>query len=259
MKEKYCKECNKLLWVENKSGYCVKHLPRTGKDNSFYGKTHTKETLDKLSEKNRTIGKLLWDNPTYRNKVISAVVGTNRSEKFKQTQRDNAIAQMTNPKQREIRSKSMKRSWNEGRISPKGITYHTDRSKQEQTLYNKLKERLGNRVKCRKRISYVNEEGNTRWFLPDVLVDKNVVIEYFGDYWHAGPAMYKDEDVVHLHSGKFSAKEIRDRDRWRIDKLLSLGYRVFIVWEGSYKKMKDEVLNKLVLVMNDTSINYLAI
>jgi len=48
---KRCPTCNKLLLDKNTSGFCNKHRDRTGLNNSFYGKTHSLETISKIKEK----------------------------------------------------------------------------------------------------------------------------------------------------------------------------------------------------------------
>lgn len=45
-----CPVCGKLLNDKNKTGYCNKHRDRTGANNSFYGKRHSKETVDKIKK-----------------------------------------------------------------------------------------------------------------------------------------------------------------------------------------------------------------
>lgn len=58
---KYC-VCGKKIAPEN--NYCIKCLPRNGKNNPFYGKKHTDETKKILSEKN------LGKKPTNMTPVI---------------------------------------------------------------------------------------------------------------------------------------------------------------------------------------------
>ena len=45
MEKKYCKICGKELSKNCKTGYCIKHLPRNGENNPFFGKTHKKDTI----------------------------------------------------------------------------------------------------------------------------------------------------------------------------------------------------------------------
>jgi hypothetical protein len=60
----------------------------------------------------------------------------------------------------------------------------------------------------------------------------NMVVEFFGDYWHCNPLKY-DETYYHTQVHK-TAKEIWEYDRKRVDKLKSAGYSVKIVWEYDF-------------------------
>jgi hypothetical protein len=63
--------------------------------------------------------------------------------------------------------------------------------------------------------------------------EKNLVIEFFGDYWHCNPAKYPDD---YWHKGmKRTAREVRLKDIDRLNKIKSLGYDVQIIWEFDFK------------------------
>lgn len=68
------------------------------------------------------------------------------------------------------------------------------------------------------------------------------VIEFNGDYWHANPAIYKDDAVIR---GK-TAKEIQYRDLLKKQTAINLGLRVLIVWESEYKLDKEATIRKVV-------------
>ena len=95
MEKKYCKVCGKELNRHNKSGYCVEHLPRTGENNPFFGKTHKKETVELLKQKCAEATKKLWENDEYRKKVIDGATGIKRSDEFKETQQKNCMFMCT--------------------------------------------------------------------------------------------------------------------------------------------------------------------
>ena len=46
-----CPTCGKSISDKNKSGYCNRHRDRTGTNNTFYGKTHSQETINSIKEK----------------------------------------------------------------------------------------------------------------------------------------------------------------------------------------------------------------
>jgi len=66
----------------------------------------------------------------------------------------------------------------------------------------------------------------------DILLnDHQIVIEIFGDYWHANPKFYKMNDIIKLYHGNELAKNIWDHDRNRIDHIKSFKFNVIILWE----------------------------
>jgi G:T-mismatch repair DNA endonuclease (very short patch repair protein) len=64
--------------------------------------------------------------------------------------------------------------------------------------------------------------------------DLNLIIEYYGDYWHCNPKKY-DENYLHPHKKKF-AKQIWMEDSIRIDYIKNLGYNLEVIWECDLDK-----------------------
>ena len=69
------------------------------------------------------------------------------------------------------------------------------------------------------------------------------IIEFYGDFWHANPAIYTAEDRV-AKKGIVAptAKEIWDNDAHRQKQIEALGYKVKIVWEKDYLDDPDSVI-----------------
>jgi len=64
--------------------------------------------------------------------------------------------------------------------------------------------------------------------------DINLIIEFYGDYWHRNPESYIDEESLN----------IQERDDYRIRTLKSkFDVDVFIIWESDYKKNKKKQLD----------------
>lgn len=71
------------------------------------------------------------------------------------------------------------------------------------------------------------------------LIDYNTHIEFYGDYWHANPK-YFDKDRFHK-TLKVTASEIWERDKARIDEILSINdANVIIIWEATFNTYKKE-------------------
>jgi len=234
--KKRCKTCNQPILNKNKTGFCNVHRDRTGKNNPFYGHTHSKESLER-SKKNRSDAtKKLWQNPEYRRKVIKAV-SKPRRDGFKKEQSERITRwYQDNPSQRKIRSRAMKKSWVDGRIEPN--INSINESKMERELRNKIIELFPNR-NVRKSTIRIDE----RWFYPDIRIDKNIIIEFYGDYWHANPKMFKAEDIVHHN---LTAKQIWDNDKKRINILKNNGFNVSIIWQKEYLNNKNKVVKQII-------------
>lgn len=216
LKEKFCKECGKKLWRYNTSGFCI---------DCFDFSNNTKE---------------LWKQKEYR-KIVLEKSSKPRSKNFKKEQSKRIKNWFkNNPNQKLLRSQSMKKSWREGKIPHHGLGINKSRGEKE--LLKDLKE-----------IFPFVQEGfclkiEDSWFFPDIFFkEDNLIIEYFGDYWHANPDIYENNEIV--HSGK-TAKEIQVQDQMRIQKFEKNGYFVEIVFQSDYNKNRELVLDRIISILN---------
>lgn len=79
----------------------------------------------------------------------------------------------------------------------------------------------------------------------DFKINKNIILEINGDYWHANPNKYKSDDkILYPKEGFKTAESIWQRDKIKKEKAEKYGYKVFYLWEGEMKKMTDnDILN----------------
>lgn len=243
--QKCCKHCGALITDKNKTGYCRYCYPKYGmfgENNPFYGKTHTKEVIEKIKISSSKSSKEHWKNEKYRNKVINAITGLKRTDTFKETQRQNAKKQFLSEYQREIRSKKMKESWQNGSI------VYTEKpsiniSKQQIKFTKLLSEHYKGNIVLNETIQYKTEDNKKRWLFPDILLpDINLVIEYNGDYWHANPSKYNSTDLIKNKT----AKEIWEQDKNKKGIYENLGYTVYYVWSSDFIKDSNNVINRLI-------------
>jgi len=111
-------------------------------------------------------------------------------------------------------------------------------SKLEVAVGSLLQTLYGVRVKLGQKI----QVGPKQWIYPDILIDSNVIVEVYGDYWHGNPAIYQSHDIVaHCHT----AKDIWSWDGKRVKMAEQHGYTVFVIWELAWKKTQKKVLEKL--------------
>lgn len=80
---------------------------------------------------------------------------------------------------------------------------------------------------------------------PDILLpNEKIIIEIYGNLWHADPKMYNDDAVIKKWGGEFTAKDIREFDAIRKAHLESFGYKVLEIWtdeisKGLYRNIID--------------------
>lgn len=71
----------------------------------------------------------------------------------------------------------------------------------------------------------------------------NKVIEFNGDYWHANPLIYDENDIV---IEDIRAKSIWERDEKRLQAITANGFQVYVVWENDYYKDPDKIITQCV-------------
>jgi len=84
-----------------------------------------------------------------------------------------------------------------------------------------------------------------------VHLDRKIIIEYFGDYFHANPRKYKKDEYINIIG--MTAQEKWAKDRRRNFKLRKLGFQVIIIWENKWVNEKKKVLTQL---NNLSDLNY---
>ena len=90
-----------------------------------------------------------------------------------------------------------------------------------------------------------------------MLVQK-IIIEINGDYWHANPKKYNENDEIKFpHIGYKKVKDIWELDKKYINHAKKCGFTVFEIWESDMNKLNDEelsiyIINLLKNIKNDT-------
>ena len=95
------------------------------------------------------------------------------------------------------------------------------------------------------KFKWFDENNKFHFCIPDFLIeDKKIVIEYFGDFWHANPLFYKSEDLVYTRK----ASEIWYFDSIKKEFIEKQGYKLIIIWENDLKNNIDKVIETLKLL-----------
>jgi hypothetical protein len=78
----------------------------------------------------------------------------------------------------------------------------------------------------------------------DIMIGR-LVVEVFGDYYHANPRKYLPSDLISLFRGKKQAHEIWSHDFARLEKLCRCGYQTMVVWEYDIKHNLTAVIERI--------------
>src|SRR5574340_140945 len=133
-----CEKCGTIIPCTNKQGRCNICRDQSGENNPFYNKHHSEKTKLELSKKCSIATKQMWLDKNYREKVIrlsskprNPNFGKEQSIRIKKWFNDN-------PVQKEIRSKIMKKSWEDGLIITNDFS--SNYSHLEKQFFQELKE-----------------------------------------------------------------------------------------------------------------------
>jgi len=78
------------------------------------------------------------------------------------------------------------------------------------------------------------------------------IIEFNGDYWHANPKKYNDDDILKYYGGKSKvAKNIWKDDEIKNNIAKNNGYDVLIIWESDVNNNRELVMKKCVNFINN--------
>ena len=135
----------------------------------------------------------------------------------------------------------MRRAWKEGRITP--TVHSSSESKKEIVLRGLLEDEL-----CGVPVEKKVVRCNGRRFIPDIIVAGEVIVEFFGGFWHADPFRFNPDDIVHHRK---TAGQIWDSDWDRFSALQDAGYGVLVIWEDDWDRMGGGELRFAVTAVLD--------
>lgn len=151
--------------------------------------------------------------------------------------------------QLQIRSDSMKNSWETGKI-----VWHVHTcpnfSKDEIKFGEMLKDKLtiyGDELDTSFKIERLDLPKH--YFCPDFKF-RNFVIEFDGDFWHAHSRLA--EDIVHHN---VTAKEIWEKDELKNLTYRKAGFTVIRVWQSDFLANKEKCINNIVKILLEKEEN----
>lgn len=126
-------------------------------------------------------------------------------------------------------------------------------SKISQDLFKKIDKNLKDKntqyyLKGGEKIFYSNnEKGTFEYYLDFYISDFNIGIEFNGDIWHANPNKFKPDDIPFPFAKKWSAKDIWNKDKIKIDFLRTKLKKLIIIWESDlYNDGIDKTVEKIL-------------
>jgi G:T-mismatch repair DNA endonuclease (very short patch repair protein)/phage FluMu protein Com len=230
--EKKCPMCGNISFIttKNKSTACRNYyntiskksnckkcslILQQGEGNSFFGKKHTEQTKKNISQSRK--GKAIGQNNSmskieHRKKLSESLKKSWESGKLEET--------------RKKMSEVLKKTRRQGKLKS------VNKSKKENEICNMIK-KLGYIVIPSLRV-------DTK--ICDIYIPKlNLIIEYFGDYWHCNPLKY-DADYINVKKN-LTAKEIWKYDESKLELIKSYGYNLEVIWESELKLNNNKLLN----------------
>jgi G:T-mismatch repair DNA endonuclease (very short patch repair protein) len=90
------------------------------------------------------------------------------------------------------------------------------------------------------------EDKRIRFFYDFFIIEKNILLEVNGDFFHANPIFYKADDIIFHPENKTLAKDIWERDRKKIDFAINKGYDVLVLWEYDINHNLEVVKERLI-------------
>ena len=233
--DRMCPFCKKTIETKSKDKIiaCRNHFNKINKNNTckscslekqngngnpFYGKKHSKESKEKISESRK--GKATGDKNSMSNLIWRKKATNNLKKKWDSGEMEHA---------RKIMSDTIKETRRLGKL--KSVI----RSKKEKEIIVEIK-KMGYIVKHSLRV----ETKICDIFIPSL----NLIIEYNGDYWHCNPKKY-GADYFNQKKQK-TAKELWEYDKNKIDLIKEKGYNLEIVWESDLND-DNTLINKLII------------
>lgn len=191
---------------------------KKGENNHFFGKKHSEKSKQQNS-KNRT-GKACAEKnamakPEYRKKV---------SEELKFKYKSGELDFL-----KKIQSETAKKN------QSLGLLKYAPISAPEKEIKTLL-ESMGFKVQSQYPIESLHY---------DLFVkEKNLLIEYNGDYWHCNPDKYSSDYINKKKN--MSAEQLWKQDENKKNLAISNNFNFIVIWESDYKKNKEKEINKIL-------------
>ena len=72
----------------------------------------------------------------------------------------------------------------------------------------------------------------------------NTILELNGDYFHANPQIYAQNDIIRIRKVDYLAIDIWNGEKQKKELAENNGYKVLIIWESEYEKNLADVIKR---------------
>lgn len=118
-------------------------------------------------------------------------------------------------------------------------------SKISKLFFDDLQSKYDNRLTYGEKEQWIRYNSN-KGFYVDCIIN-NKIIEFNGDFYHANPEIYESTSEIVIAKNNIKlAKDLWNKDEFKIKKLESLGYEILIIWEKEVNENRDEIINKCI-------------
>jgi len=92
---------------------------------------------------------------------------------------------------------------------------------------------------------YIKSSDNSKYFYDIIVEGTNKIIEINGDFWHANPRFFTENQILHHPGRDISAKEVWSQDKKKIECAEQFGYEVLVIWEHEIRESFEDVIDKI--------------
>lgn len=92
-------------------------------------------------------------------------------------------------------------------------------------------------------IHHIPQEFIKDKFFVDFLINENIILEVFGDYWHGNPLFFGENCKRKLND--MQIKQIK-KDKSRIAYLKKCGFQVYVIWENDIYKNIEQCIEIVI-------------
>jgi G:T-mismatch repair DNA endonuclease (very short patch repair protein) len=88
--------------------------------------------------------------------------------------------------------------------------------------------------------------------VPDIICNDNIIIEVYGDYWHANPNKYNKNDIIKFPNNKIcKVSDLWEKDKNRIEILQDDNHVCLVVWEYDIHHDLDNTIDTITKFINE--------